>query len=130
VVLGVGLQANISTMVGLYGQGDIRRDKGFSIFISGINTGSHFWQLWWFGFVVAKWDGTLVLTSRNCYGFRFDCLSMGTQKYLVHVGNFVKQDVNTDKEQSSYGQLFGDLMKSTNQLDDHGIVFFIIIWLV
>jgi POT family proton-dependent oligopeptide transporter len=42
VIAGVGLlKPNISTMVGgLYPQGDIRRDKGFSIFYIGINTGS------------------------------------------------------------------------------------------
>ncbi|NRA91995.1 MAG: MFS transporter, partial [Psychroserpens sp.] len=42
VILGVGLlKPNISTMVGgLYQKGDIRRDKGFSIFYIGINLGS------------------------------------------------------------------------------------------
>jgi len=42
IVLGVGaLKANISTMVGqLYKQGDIRRDKGFTLFYMGINLGS------------------------------------------------------------------------------------------
>ena len=39
IILGVGmLKPNISTMVGgLYKKGDIRRDKGFSIFYIGIN---------------------------------------------------------------------------------------------
>lgn len=42
IISGVGcLKANISTMVGgLYPVGDNRRDKGFSIFYIGINTGS------------------------------------------------------------------------------------------
>ena len=42
IVLGVGaLKANISTMVGqLYKQGDVRRDKGFTLFYMGINLGS------------------------------------------------------------------------------------------
>ena len=42
IVLGVGmLKPNISTMVGgLYKQGDIRRDKGFTIFYIGINLGA------------------------------------------------------------------------------------------
>ena len=42
IVLGVGmLKPNISTMVvGLYKEGDIRRDKGFSIFYIGINIGA------------------------------------------------------------------------------------------
>jgi POT family proton-dependent oligopeptide transporter len=49
------VKPNISTMVGgLYPQGDIRRDKGFSIFYIGINTGS-FIATMVIGFVVVKW---------------------------------------------------------------------------
>ena len=42
IVLGVGgLKPNISTMVGgLYEQGDVRRDKGFTLFYIGINIGA------------------------------------------------------------------------------------------
>ena len=42
IIAGVGLlKPNISTMVGgLYKQGDIRRDKGFTIFYIGINIGA------------------------------------------------------------------------------------------
>ena len=42
IVCGVGmLKPNISTMVGgLYKKGDIRRDKGFTIFYIGINVGA------------------------------------------------------------------------------------------
>ena len=42
IILGVGgLKPNISTMVGgLYPQGDLRRDKGFTIFYIGINIGA------------------------------------------------------------------------------------------
>ncbi len=42
IILGVGgLKPNISTMVGgLYREGDIRRDKGFTIFYIGINIGA------------------------------------------------------------------------------------------
>jgi POT family proton-dependent oligopeptide transporter len=56
LVIGVGLlKPNISTMVGgLYPQGDIRRDKGFSIFYIGINTGSLLATMV-IGFVVVKW---------------------------------------------------------------------------
>jgi POT family proton-dependent oligopeptide transporter len=39
---------------GLYPQGDIRRDKGFSIFYIGINTGSLLATMV-IGFVVVKW---------------------------------------------------------------------------
>ena len=56
VILGVGLlKPNISTMVGgLYKEGDIRRDKGFSIFYIGINLGSLLATMI-VGGVVAKW---------------------------------------------------------------------------
>ena len=56
VILGVGLlKPNISTMVGgLYKEGDIRRDKGFSIFYIGINLGA-FIATMLVGGVVAKW---------------------------------------------------------------------------
>ena len=56
VILGVGLlKPNISTMVGgLYKEGDIRRDKGFSIFYIGINLGSLLATMI-VGLVVAKW---------------------------------------------------------------------------
>ena len=54
IILGVGcLKPNISTMVGgLYKEGDIRRDKGFSIFYIGINLGSLQ--------VCMKYDSTLL----------------------------------------------------------------------
>lgn len=116
VILGVGLlKPNISTMVGgLYGQGDIRRDKGFSIFYIGINTGSLLATMV-IGFVVAKWGwhagfglaGIAMLLGLIVY--------LWGQKYLVHVGNFEKQEVICE-DQSSYGQLFSDLFKSKNQL--------------
>ena len=56
IILGVGaLKPNISTMVGgLYKRGDIRRDKGFSIFYIGINLGSLL-ATTFIGLVVAKW---------------------------------------------------------------------------
>ena len=79
IVAGVGLlKPNISTMVGgLYKQGDIRRDKGFTIFYIGINVGAFLSSLivgyvgevhgWHYGFglagigmlagVIVFWDG-------------------------------------------------------------------------
>ena len=56
IILGVGfLKPNISTMVGgLYKKGDIRRDKGFSIFYVGINLGSLL-ATTFVGLIVAKW---------------------------------------------------------------------------
>jgi POT family proton-dependent oligopeptide transporter len=47
IILGTGFhKANISTMVGqLYGEGDKRRDGGFTIFYMGINTGAFLGQI-------------------------------------------------------------------------------------
>ena len=65
IIMGVGfLKPNISTLVGqLYGQGDPRRDSGFTLYYYGINLGS-FWAAvlcgllgqtvgWWAGFGLA-----------------------------------------------------------------------------
>jgi POT family proton-dependent oligopeptide transporter len=116
VILGVGLlKPNISTMVGgLYPQGDIRRDKGFSIFYIGINTGSLLATMV-IGFVVMKWGwhagfglaGIAMLLGLVVY--------IWGQKYLTHVGNLEVQEVN-EVDESSYGRLFGDLLKSKTQL--------------
>lgn len=115
VILGVGLlKPNISTMVGgLYKQGDIRRDKGFSIFYIGINLGSLLATLI-VGLVVAKWGWhagfglagiVMVLGLINyLYG----------QKYLKHVGNF--EISSGDENEISYGQLYGKLPNSPTQL--------------
>lgn len=115
VILGVGLlKPNISTMVGgLYKEGDIRRDKGFSIFYIGINLGSLLATLT-IGLVVAKWGWhagfglagiVMVLGLINyLYG----------QKYLTHVGNFVPP--KDDPNEVSYGKLYGKLFSSPTQL--------------
>ena len=44
IIMGVGfLKPNVSTIVGrLYGEGDPRRDSGFSLFVAGINLGALF----------------------------------------------------------------------------------------
>jgi len=115
VILGVGLlKPNISTMVGgLYKEGDIRRDKGFSIFYIGINLGSLLATLT-IGLVVAKWGWhagfglagiVMVLGLINyIYG----------QKYLTHVGNFVPS--KGDPNEISYGKLYSKLFSSPTQL--------------
>jgi len=115
VILGVGLlKPNISTMVGgLYKEGDIRRDKGFSIFYIGINTGAMLATLV-IGLVVAEWGwhagfglaGVVMLLGLVNYIYG--------QKYLTQVGNFVstKGDVN----EISYGQLYSKLFISSKQL--------------
>ncbi|WP_196886060.1 peptide MFS transporter [Aureivirga sp. CE67] len=118
VILGVGLlKPNISTMVGgLYKKGDIRRDKGFSIFYIGINLGS----------LLAT---TTVGVTAAVYGWHagFGLAGIGMllgllvyifgQKYLVHVGNKPSEIKASDKgEDSSLGQIFADLLRSPLQL--------------
>ena len=91
IILGVGmLKPNISTMVGgLYKKGDIRRDKGFTIFYIGINLGAFLSSLivgyvgetigWHYGFGLA---GIGMVLGQIVY--------MTGQKHLVGVGDLVK----------------------------------------
>ncbi|MFY0714497.1 peptide MFS transporter [Seonamhaeicola sp. NFXS20] len=116
VILGVGLlKPNISTMVGgLYKEGDIRRDKGFSIFYIGINLGSLLATLI-VGLVVAKWGwhagfglaGVVMLLGLINY--------IAGQKYLSQVGNYNPPKEN-DVNEISYGKLYGKLFSSPKQL--------------
>ncbi|GAB5565583.1 MAG: peptide MFS transporter [Winogradskyella sp.] len=100
IILGVGcLKPNISTMVGgLYKKGDIRRDKGFTIFYIGINIGAFLSGLvvgyvgevhgWHYGFGLA---GILMVFGLVQF--------LAGQKYLVHVGNYLgKSDKVEDQE--------------------------------
>ena len=100
IVLGVGmLKPNISTMVGgLYKQGDIRRDKGFTIFYIGINVGAFLASIivgyvgenigWHYGFGLAGFGMLLGLIQ----------YALG-QKHLRNVGNFLGTSENKeDKE--------------------------------
>lgn len=111
IILGVGmLKPNISTMVGgLYKEGDIRRDKGFSIFYIGINLGS----------LLAT---TLVGLVVAYYGWHagFGMAGIGMllglvvyiwgQKYLQHVGN--KPEKSTNENEVTFKDLFSDLFRS------------------
>jgi POT family proton-dependent oligopeptide transporter len=102
IVLGVGmLKPNISTMVGgLYKQGDIRRDKGFTIFYIGINLGAFLSSLivgyvgevhgWHYGFGLAG-IGMLLGLAVFMYG----------QKYLLHVGNYIGESKNKEERAAS-----------------------------
>ena len=100
IILGVGcLKPNISTMVGgLYKKGDLRRDKGFTIFYIGINLGALFSGIvvgyigeihgWHYGFGLA---GVLMIFGLIQF--------LAGQKYLVHVGNYLgKSNKIEDKE--------------------------------
>lgn len=129
IVLGVGmLKANISTMVGgLYKKGDIRRDKGFTIFYIGINTGALLSALivgyvgenigWHYGFGLAGIGMFLGLLT-----FIFG------QRYLKEVGNKLTKE---ESQGASFVDLFKDLFKSPLQLTITAILIaFSIYWLV
>ncbi len=104
IIAGVGLlKPNISTMVGgLYEQGDIRRDKGFTIFYIGINIGAFLSSLivgyvgevhgWHYGFGLA---GIGMLLGQVVY--------MAGQKHLIHVGNLLTKTENPE-EKEKYNQ--------------------------
>ena len=124
VILGVGLlKPNISTMVGgLYKEGDIRRDKGFSIFYIGINLGSFLATLF-VGGVVAKWGW------HAGFGLAGVVMALGLinyiagQKYLANVGNFVS--TKNDVDDVSYGKLYSKLLYSPKQLLIAGVLLVI-----
>ena len=123
IIIGVGcLKPNISTMVGgLYKKGDIRRDKGFSIFYIGINLGSLL-ATSFIGLVVAKWGwhagfglaGIAMIIGLLVY--------IWGQKFIKHVGNKIKED--DKKNDVSIGKLFGNIFKSPFQL---GIMIILLI---
>ena len=95
IIAGVGmLKPNISPMVGgLYKQGDIRRDKGFTIFYIGINIGA---------FLSSIIVGTVGEVYGWHYGFGLAGIGMALgliqyvlgQKYLKHIGNFLGASEN------------------------------------
>lgn len=101
IIAGVGmLKPNISTMVGgLYKQGDIRRDKGFTIFYIGINVGAFLASLivgyvgevhgWHYGFGLA---GIGMLLGQLIY--------IGGQKHLSQVGNFLGKSTNAKEKEA------------------------------
>ncbi len=109
IVLGVGgLKPNISTMVGgLYQQGDIRRDQGFTIFYIGINVGA---------FLAGIIVGYIGQTVGWHYGFGLAGIGMvfgqivfiWGQKYLEGVGDLVKVGTHADQNRPNY---FLDLVK-------------------
>jgi len=115
IIAGVGLlKPNISTMVGgLYKEGDIRRDKGFTIFYIGINLGA---------FIASLVVGTVGEKIGWHYGFGLAGIAMALglivylwgQKYLTNVGNLLSKAEMADG--ASLGNLFSDLLKSPMQL--------------
>ncbi len=115
IIIGVGcLKPNISTMVGgLYKKGDIRRDKGFSIFYIGINLGSLL-ATTFIGLVIAKWGW------HAGFGLAGIAMVLGLlvyiwgQKYITHVGN--KPTDEDKKNDVSIGKIFSNIFKSPYQL--------------
>ena len=101
IIAGVGLlKPNISTMVGgLYKQGDIRRDKGFTIFYIGINVGA---------FLSSLIVGTVGEVYGWHYGFGLAGIGMAAgliqylfgQKYLKSVGNFLGDSENKAEKEA------------------------------
>ena len=101
IILGVGLlKPNISTMVGgLYKKGDIRRDKGFTIFYIGINVGA---------FLAGIIVGYVGEVHGWHYGFGLAGIGMALgliqfmlgQKYLQGVGNYLGTSENQEEKDS------------------------------
>ena len=101
IIAGVGmLKPNISTMVGgLYKQGDIRRDKGFTIFYIGINIGAFLSSLivgyvgevhgWHYGFGLAGIGMALGLIQY-----------LVGQKHLKGVGEFLGASENQEEKEA------------------------------
>ncbi len=101
IISGVGmLKPNISTMVGgLYPKGDIRRDKGFTIFYIGINIGAFLSSLivgyvgevygWHYGFGLA---GICMLLGLVQFLFG--------QKHLKGVGDYLGKSENKEDRES------------------------------
>ena len=100
IIAGVGmLKPNISTMVGgLYKRGDIRRDKGFTIFYIGINIGA---------FLSSLIVGTIGEVYGWHYGFGLAGIGMALgllqyvfgQKYLKNVGNFLGASTKIEEKE-------------------------------
>jgi len=111
IVIGVGgLKPNISTMVGgLYREGDIRRDKGFTIFYIGINLGAAAASIavgyvgeeigWHYGFGMA---GIGMLLGQIVY--------MAGQKYLKGVGDPPSKEEQKNSD-DGLGRLFNKLFR-------------------
>lgn len=90
IVLGVGcLKPNISTMVGgLYKPGDIRRDKGFTIFYIGINIGAFLASIT-VGFVANSWGWHAGFGIAGIGMALGQIVYIAGQKHLRNIGDFI-----------------------------------------
>ena len=118
IVMGVGmLKANISTMVGgLYKDGDIRRDKAFTIFYIGINLGALLASIT-VGYVGEK------IGWHYGFGLAGIAMALGLVFYLLgqkYIGDVGEQEGERKIEEASkkrtIGQLYGELLHSPKQL--------------
>lgn len=106
IIAGVGmLKPNISTLVGgLYRQGDERRDKGFSIFYIGINTGAALAALL-VAWVADEWGWHAGFGLAAIGMVLGQVIYLSGQKYLVAVGNKPKA-IKVDSDNVSIKDIF------------------------
>jgi POT family proton-dependent oligopeptide transporter len=116
IVLGVGrLKPNITTPVGgLYKQGDIRRDKGFSVVYIGLNLGA----------AAARGIVGIVAAEYGWHkGFGLAAIGMVLgqlvylfgQKYVKHVGN-PPSDTPSEKDSVSIGVIFKRMFSTSKTM--------------
>ncbi|MGB3591245.1 MAG: peptide MFS transporter [Nonlabens sp.] len=116
IVAGVGLlKPNISTLVGgLYAPGDVRRDKGFSIFYIGINVGAAAASI--IVGLVAKSYGWHAGFGLAAVGMALgQIIYMVGQKHLKHVGNKPKKVSKSDGN-VSIPELFRAMLDNKSSL--------------
>jgi len=124
IILGVGgLKPNISTMVGgLYKEGDIRRDSGFTIFYIGINIGS---------FLASITVGLVAYYYGWHYGFGLAGIGMilgqivfiWGQKFLKGVGEFSGGKNVTEEERIA-------AKKPLNKIEKDRVIVLLISFLI
>ena len=102
IIAGVGmLKPNISTMVGgLYKHGNIRRDKGFTIFYIGINVGAFLSSLI-SRLSLVKFINSIIVSDLAGIGMALELLQyLIGQKFLKHVGNFSRSSENEEEKEA------------------------------
>jgi len=116
IIAGVGmLKPNISTLVGgLYEQGDERRDKGFSIFYIGINTGAALAALV-VAWVADEWGWHAGFGLAAVGMVLGQVIYLSGQKYLISVGNKPKE-VEASGDDVSIKEIFIQQFSATRPL--------------
>ncbi len=116
IIAGVGmLKPNISTLVGgLYKQGDERRDKGFSIFYIGINTGAALAALV-VAWVADEWGWHAGFGLAAVGMVLGQVIYLSGQKYLVTVGNKPKE-IEASSDDVSIKDIFIQQFSATRPL--------------